>query len=255
MKRQSYQVRELARLAGVSVRTLHHYDRIGLLRPARRTPAGYREYGEAEVLRLQQILLHREQGFPLEAIRGVLETRGVDRRELLREQRERLLQEADSVAARLRSVEAALAHLEGEDMNAEIILQGFQPEEYAAEARDRWGASAAYQEAARRTQGYSESDWAELKAEVGVLLEDLASLLDAGESPESPAARELAEAHRLHMERWFYPCSHARHRALTDLYQGDPRFAATFEAVRTGLTEFLVRAIEANASRPREEEA
>src|SRR5690606_23922627 len=105
---------EVARLAGVSVRTLHHYDEIGLLVPSRRSDAGYRLYDEADLLRLQQILIGRELGLPLEQIRRSLDDPGFDLRDALKAQRAGLLSHVHETTRMLSAIDAALAHLDGE---------------------------------------------------------------------------------------------------------------------------------------------
>lgn len=246
MNDERYKVRELARLAGVTVRTLHHYDRVGLLRPAARSEAGYRLYGRAELLRLREVLAHRALGMPLEEIRRVLDDPGRDPRAALRAQREALQAQAQRVAAQLRSVEACLRALEGESMNAAEIFEGFDPAEHEPEAQRRWGEGEAYRESQRRTARYTAEDWAELKAEAAAILDELAARRAAGDAADGDHSRALAERHRLHVDRWFYPCDRDHHARLAEMYLADERFAASFEAVAPGLTEYLVAAIRAN---------
>ena len=107
-----YQVKELAQIANVSVRTLHHYDEIGLLRPSQRSASGYRKYDQGDVLRLQQILIQRELGLPLEEIRRCLDDPGFDQRRALLAQREQLRTRARHTAGMLQAVERALAALD-----------------------------------------------------------------------------------------------------------------------------------------------
>lgn len=245
-----YRVADLARLAGVTVRTLHHYDEIGLLVPAGRTGKGYRIYGKAEVLRLQQILLYRELEVPLEKIRQILTDPEFDPRRALREQRERLLRRADRTRALLRSVDRALKTLEGEDIvNARELFDGFDPAEYEEEARERWGETDAWRESARRTATYSPADWKRVKTETDELLGRFAAALGRGVSPDSPEAMDLAEEHRLQIDRWYYPCSREMHAGLARMYVDDPRFAASFERHGEGLATFVSESILANRGR------
>jgi MerR family transcriptional regulator, thiopeptide resistance regulator len=154
---RTYQVKEVASIAGVSVRALHHYDELGLLVPSGRTEAGYRRYSGDDLLRLQQILIGRELGMPLEEIKRSLDDPGFDRRAALERQREELATRAERTAAMLRAVDAALAALtnEGEggktmkDMTREEItalFDGFDPADYEDEVRARWGKTDAYAE-------------------------------------------------------------------------------------------------------------
>lgn len=250
MSRDRRTVGEVARMARTTVRTLHHYDEIGLLRPSGRSEAGYRLYGDADLERLHQILVLRELDVPLETIRQILDDPGYDRRRALKGQRdllERRLRRTESI---LRAVDAALDALEGgREMMAEELFEGFDPSEYEDEARERWAGTEAYRESARRTKGYSDEDWRRMKAEGDEILATLAGHMAAGRRPDEKEVTEAAEAHRLHIDRWFYPCSHDMHVALSRMYVDDPRFTASFEAHREGLTEYLAAAIRANAER------
>lgn len=251
---RSYRVRQVARLTGVSVRTLHHYDQIGLLVPSQRSAAGYRLYDDADLLRLQQILIQRELGLPLEQIRRCLDDPALDRRQLLLAQREQLRARAADTARMLHAVEQALALLEPTEqedtMDRKQLFDGFDPERYEAEAEQRWGHTGAFKESKRRTQGYGPADWQRLGEEQAALYADALALLQAGEAPESERARAVAERHRLSIDRWFYPCNAAMHQHLATLYENDARFAANIDRHGAGLTRFLVAAIRANASQP-----
>lgn len=250
MSTHRYQVKELARLARVTVRTLHHYDRIGLLVAAERTEAGYRVYHDRDLVRLQQILVHRQLGLSLEQIRRVLDDPEMELRDVLVGQRDELQRRVRKVKAMLRSVEAAIAAMEGErEMNAEEMFEGFDPSQYEDEAATRWGHTEAYAESARRTAEYTNEDWARMKEEGDGILGALANRLAAGEPTGSEGSMDLAEDHRLHIDRWFYPCSHEAHRGLSAMYTADPRFSATFEAFGSGLAAYLAEAIAANSRR------
>jgi DNA-binding transcriptional MerR regulator len=245
-------VKELARLANVSVRTLHHYDEIGLLVPSRRSAAGYRKYDDRDLLRLQQILIRRELGMPLEEIRRSLDDPKFDPRQALLAQREQLRARAQQTAGMLRAVEHALQLLDSAKenlMDYEQLFDGFDPARYEAEAEQRWGNSDAYKESARRTKGYTRDDWQRFAAEQAALYADALALLTAGEPPDGEAACSVAERHRLAIDRWFYPCSLEMHRALSGLYENDPRFAANIDRHGAGISAFLVAAIRANADR------
>jgi MerR family transcriptional regulator, thiopeptide resistance regulator len=136
--RDTYLVSDVARIAGVSVRTLHHYDEIGLLVPKGRSEAGYRRYDDDDLLRLQQILIGREQGLTLEEVRRSLDDPSFDRRQALLAQKRQLQEHARRTDAMIRSVDAALAILEGEGrptMDMKQLFDGFDPAPYEAEAR------------------------------------------------------------------------------------------------------------------------
>lgn len=120
---------------------------------------------------------------------------------------------------------------------------------YAGEARERWGHTDAYKESARRTKRYKPDDWAKIKAEGEAVEAALAALLRAGEPADGVQAMDQAERARLHIDRWFYPCSHRMHVGLADMYTADARFTAHYEERAPGLAAFVATAIRANARR------
>jgi MerR family transcriptional regulator, thiopeptide resistance regulator len=243
-----YQVKEVAELSGVSVRTLHHYDERGLLVPKRRTSAGYRLYDEQDLLRLQQILLGRELGLSLDAIQRALADPSFDRRAMLVAQRAELVKRAEETAAMLRAVDRALSVLEGGEMEIKEMFEGFDPARYDAESEQRWGDTEELRESRRRTQRYGREDWRRFFAEQEAIYGGLHAARVAGHPPSAPEVRELVERHRLSIDRWFYPCSHERHEQLADLYEQDPRFAASIDGYGAGLTPFLVAAIRSSGA-------
>jgi MerR family transcriptional regulator, thiopeptide resistance regulator len=250
---RTFQVREVAEIAGVSVRALHHYDAIGLLVPKVRSDAGYRLYDEDDLLRLQQILIGRELGLPLEEIRRLLDDPELDRRQALVEQRAKLEQRLEHTAAMIRAVDAALSLLGtdegGETMNMKDLFNGFDHSRYEEEARQRWGHTDAYKESTKRVSRYTPEDWKRHQAEQASIYGDAYAALSAGKAPDSVEAMDVAERHRLAIERWFYPCPHDMHVGLADMYEADSRFAENIDKFGAGLTAFLSAAIRANARR------
>jgi DNA-binding transcriptional MerR regulator len=250
---RTFQVKDVARLAGVSVRTLHHYDSIGLLVPEIRTAAGYRVYTDADLIRLQQILIGRELGLSLEEIRRLLDDPGFDRVAALLDQRERLRERVQQTEAMIRAVDAALAGLDGDqkdaEMNMEDLFQGFDPSRYEDEARRQRGTSDAFVEAEKRTRRYSPDDWNALTAEQTAIYDNAYAALQSGNTPTDEAVMDIAERHRLSIDRWFYPCSHRMHRGLASMYEGDDRFRQRIDMHGEGLTTFLAEAIRASAAR------
>jgi DNA-binding transcriptional MerR regulator len=257
-RKRTYLVSDVSELAGVSVRTLHHYDDLGLLVPRGRTDAGYRLYDDEDLLRLQQILLGRELGLSLEEIRHSLDDPQFDRKRALLAQRAELLARAKQTDAMLRAVDAALRHLDqqanaplqqGDAMDLKQIFDGFEPSEHEEEAEQRWGDTDAFAESKKRTQRYTKEDWQRLAAEQAALYGDAFAALQAGQSPADPEVMALAEGHRQLIDRWFYPCHHAMHRGLADMYEQDSRFAGNIDKYGAGLTPFLAAAIRENAKR------
>jgi DNA-binding transcriptional MerR regulator len=250
---QTWSVGEIAALAGVTVRTLHHYDRIGLLPASERTPAGYRAYTEADLLRLQRVLAYRELGFPLDDIAALLDDPDSDPLEHLRRQHGLVLERME----RLREVAAVLektmeAHQMGIRLNPEEMFEVFgdhDPTRYADEVEERWGDTDAYRESQRRTSAYSKDDWLRVKREQEAAGRALAEAMQAGHAPDSDAATAAAEQARLVIDRNFYPCSHEMHVNLGEMYVTDPRFTQTYENLAPGLAQYVHDAIVANAAR------
>ena len=131
----------------------------------------------------------------------------------------------------------------------EDLFEGFNPAQYEEEARNRWGTSKAFAEAGKRTRGYSPDDWKATKAEQVALYEGAYAALKAGKSPADADVMDIAERHRLSIDRWFYPCSHRMHRGLASMYESDERFRQGIDAHGEGLAAFLAEAIRTNASR------
>jgi DNA-binding transcriptional MerR regulator len=241
-------VGEVARVAGVSVRTLHHYDQIGLLRPGGRSDAGYRLYSHDDLVRLREIIVWRQLGFSLHAIQELLDDPDHDRERALRRQRALVEHDLERLTATARALDKALAAYErGAEIEESEMFEEFDPAEYEQEARERWGHTEAYRESARRAAAYGETEWRQIRAESDEVVRDFAALLSAGEPAGGEPARAVAERHREHISRWFYPVGSDMHRNLAQMYVSDPRFAATYDAVADGLSDYVRRAIVANA--------
>lgn len=244
----SWTVGELARIARVTVRTLHYYDEIGLLCPSGVTEAGYRLYGRQELERLHLVRLYRDAGLPLETIRSLLDDAGFDLRAALRDHRARLVQRLAETEALVRAIDHLLAEPQtGETMRPEDRFDGMNPHE--EEAEQRWGKTSAYAESHRRTSRYREEDWRKIREESLALEAELAAALEAGLPADSDRATAAAEAARAHIDRWFYPCDRAMHVQLGEMYVADERFAAHYERRREGLAAYVRDAIAANARR------
>ena len=245
-------VGKMADLAGVTVRTLHHYDALGLLSPVARSQAGYRLYEDADCERLQEILFYRELGFGLEEINAILRSPEYDRAGALRHQRDLLVVRKDRLQTMIGAVETALdGHRKGIPMTKEEMFEvfgDFDPKEHEAEVEQRW-AGPALEQSKRRTKTYGKDQWKEAKAEGESITAELAERLRAGHAPEDVATMDLAEQHRQHIGRWYYECSHEMHAGLGDMYVADPRFTEYYDKYAPGLAVFVKSAIHANRQR------
>jgi MerR family transcriptional regulator, thiopeptide resistance regulator len=248
-----YTVGRVAALSGVTIRTLHHYDEVGLLSPVGRSAAGYRIYEDRDLERLQRILFYRELGFTLDEISTIVDDPRTDALGHLRRQRGLLNERIERLSA---MVEAIDYELEARTMDIPLtpeerleVFGEFRPEDYAEEAEQRWGETAAYKESQRRVASYTKEDWQALKAEEKEIRARLAAALESGLAPDSEEAMAAAEAHRQHSSRWFYECSYEMHRGLTEMYVSDERFRSNYDSQTPGLADFIREAALANASR------
>ena len=258
----TYSVGEVSRVAGVTVRTLHHYDEIGLVQPSSRSPSGYRQYDEPDLERLQEVLFFRELGFGLDEIAGLVEIPTFSRSQILGRQRQLIHEQIERLESMATAVEAALQALEeGRTMNQEEmfgtlnredmveVFGDFDPTQHEAEARERWGETEAYAESSRRTARYSKDDWKKMGEESKEINQRLADLFAEGTDPEAGASMDAAEQHRLHIDKWFYPCSYEMHAGLGEMYIADPRFTKFWDDIQPGLAPFLRDAFLANGLR------
>jgi MerR family transcriptional regulator, thiopeptide resistance regulator len=252
---ESWSVGEVARLAGVTVRTLHHYDRIGLLHPSVRSAAGYRGYHQADLARLQRVLAYRELGFTLEDIGRLLDDPDSDPVAQLRHQHELVLERMERLAQIAAVLERTMeAHAMGIKLTAEEMLEVFgehDPTQYADEVQERWGDTDAYRQSTRRTSSYTKDDWLRIKAEQEAAGARFVEAMNAGHPADSPEAMDAAEENRLLIDRYFYDLSPEMHVGLGQMYLADPRFTKTYEDLAPGLAQYVHDAIVANAHRPR----
>jgi MerR family transcriptional regulator, thiopeptide resistance regulator len=233
----------VAALTAVSVRTLHHYDHIGLVVPSVRTSAGYRAYTDADIERLHVVLVYRSVGLPLEDIRALLDDGGADVLERLERQHRLLLEQADRLQHTIKAVEELMsAHRSGIQLTAEEQIEIFGTtafsEEYAAEAEQRWGETDAWKQSQQRASTFTKQDWIDIKAENDALLQALAAAKRDGVEPGTPAADELAARHRASIER-YYDCGEEMHRCLAEMYLADERFTRYYDDVEPGLAQFV----------------
>ncbi len=250
---RSYSVGRVAALSGVTIRTLHHYDEIGLLSPGGRSAAGYRVYEEADLERLQRILFYRELGFTLKEISTIVDDPGTDAMGHLRRQRGLLVARIERLGA---MVDAIDYEMEARTMDIRLtpeerfeVFGEFRPEDHAEEAERRWGETEAYKESNRRVSRYGKEDWLRLKSEAEEVQARLAAAFEAGLAPDSEEAMAAAEAHRQHISRWFYECAYEVHRGLAEMYVTDERFRSHYDTQTPGLAAFIREAADANGAR------
>jgi DNA-binding transcriptional MerR regulator len=253
----SYSVGQVSAFAGVTVRTLHHYDRAGLLSPSGRSGAGYRLYGDADLARLQQILFYRELGFSLDQIAEILKDPQANALEQLRA---RLRQLSEEIGRLQRLAEVAEQAIEVQQTGVELTPAerfevfgeiGFDLS-YATEAQLKWQDSAGQKESMARAAAHTKEDWRQLMGEAAAWRVELLAAFDEGEPVDSERAMDLAEEHRLHIARWFTTCPPDMHRRIADDFAADPRAFALVvppSQQRPGLAAYLCKAVHANAAR------
>jgi DNA-binding transcriptional MerR regulator len=249
-------VKQLAAISGVTVRALHHYDEIWLLKPASVGANGYRYYGRKELMRLQRILFHRELGVPLNEISDLLDMEGDDQIGALLRHRERLVAEQVRFSQLIKTIDRTVAELKGEDtMTNADLYKGFSPEkqaEYEAWLIERYGerirenVERSRKAVAKMTETERDAQMQELKS----LEQGLAEGLRRGVAPESSALDPLLERHRAWVgQMWDRPCTREAYGGLADIYLAHPDFRARYESVEPGFTDYLTAAMKAYAAK------
>lgn len=235
-------VSEVAKAAGVSVRTLHYYDTIGLLPPKRVTEAGYRLYGEDELMRLERIMFYRELDFPLEEIAALMEAEGGDdgfaltrQRELLRLKRDRLDRVIALIDRRMKG-DTTMSFKEFDTAELDKAR-----EQYRKEARERWGNTPEYAESERREAKRGKDDFARIQAEADAIFAEFAAIRES--DPAGAEARALVEKWRSHISANHYECSKAVLAGLGQMYTADERFTANLDRFGEGTAQFMSAAI------------
>lgn len=237
------QIKEFAALVGVSVRTLHYYDEIGLLAPASvDTQSGYRYYDDASLARMQEILFYRELDFPLKEIAALLASPNYDKTQALAAQKELLIlkrNRLDRLIAAIDSAEKGVI-----DMNA-FDNSAFEAKRdaYAAEAKERWSASDAWQEHEMKTKNYTGEKWQTLSAEMAGIFADFAAAMTQGLAPESNDAQALVKRLQDHISANYYTCTNEILAGLGQMYTADARFRASIDRHTVGTADYVSKAI------------
>lgn len=234
-------VNEVSKLTGVSVRTLHHYDAIGLLNPTQVTDAGYRLYDDTALARLQTILLFRELQFPLKEIKSILDSPDFNREQALKQQigllelQRRQLDKLISFAREI--IETGVNNMDFSAFDKTEI------EQYKAEVKARWGKTAAYKEFEQKTAGQSEEVQTEAAEKLMQIFAKFGKVKHL--APESDTAQALVEDLRQCISENYYNCTKPILESLGQMYVGDERFKANIDARGgIGTAEFASKAIE-----------
>lgn len=244
-----YKVKEVADMVGISVRMLHHYDKIGLLKPESVSPAGYRLYTDKDLEKLQQVLFFKELEFSLQEIKNIINSPGYDRKNVLKAHKEVLVIKKERLERIIRSVEKTIDSIEGgSEMEQKEMFEAFDmseiekhKEKYAEETRQRYGNTEAYRESDRRTSGYTKADWANITLELEGIYKRIIVLMDKGAA--DPEVQQGIGDLRQHITKHFYECTPEIFRGLGDLYIDDKRFTANIDKYEVGLARFLREAM------------
>ncbi|GGE59548.1 MerR family transcriptional regulator [Priestia taiwanensis] len=244
-----YKINEVAKLANVSVRTLHHYDKIGLLKPANVGENGYRYYNEEDFATLQQILFFKELDFSLQDIKKILENPFFNRKKALSTHKELLIEKKDRLEKMIESIDRTINAIEGgtkmakKDMFGAFDMKKIEEHQkkYEQEVKDKYGDTLAYKQSQEKTKSYQAEDWKRIQERMGELYGNIAELMDKG--PDDEEVQSLISEYRQYITDNFYDCTVEIFRGLGDLYVHDPRFTKNIDKVQTGLSEFLREAM------------
>lgn len=243
MNRSMLTVKQLSKLAGVTPRTLHHYDEIGLLKPSRVGENGYRYYGEETVLRLQQILFYRELGIPLEDIKKIMGRRDFDVMGALRSHKEALQKQMARLNRLINTVDNTINHLKGNtEMSNKQLFEAFSDEqqaEYEKEVMQKYDPETV-KASIKKWKEYTAAEKQRIGEEGNAVYQDI--LLAIPKGADSPEAQSCVERWRHHIEYFWVP-NDEQLLGLADLYNEDSRFKANFDKIHPTLAEFMREAI------------
>ena len=247
-----YTVGVAAELSGVSVRTLHYYDQIGLARPSSRSAAGYRLYTDADLAALQRVVFYRELGLDLGEIMDLLGPGASDEDHLLR-QRELIERRIARDHAILAMIEKELAaRAAGIALTAQQRREVFGGDhllEHVDEARREWGETPEFVQRQQRTARYTQEDWTQLRTELAAINKQFADAMASGVPATDMVAVDLAEQLRQHTHRWFHDCGFETHRGMAEHYRANRRSGRNYDEMAPGLSQYVHDAIVANCDR------
>ena len=234
-------IKEFAEFTGVSVRTLHYYDEIGLLMPAFvDKTTGYRFYDEKSFLRMQEILFYRELDFSLKSIGEILSSPDYDKNKALKEQKQLLTLKKERLERLISAIDGAV---KGE--NVLTAFDNSEFEKYKAEAKEKWGKTDAYKEHAERTKNYSKQKWNDLAEGMDQIMEEFALCMKKDAAPDSTEAQSLVKLLQNHITEHYYHCTDQILAGLGQMYVADERFQSNIDKHADGTAAFICEAIEA----------
>ena len=234
------QIKEFAEFTGVSVRTLHYYDEIGLLTPAFvEKSTGYRFYDEQSLLRMQEILFYRELDFSLKSIRELLSSPNYDKNKALNEQKHLLTLKKERLERLISAIDGAV---KGE--NVMKVFDNSEFEKYKTEAKEKWGQTPAYEEYERKTKGYSKDKWNGLADGMDCIMAEFALCMKKGEEPDSSEAQNLVKCLQNHITENYYLCTNEILAGLGQMYVCDERFKNNIDKHADGTAAFICDSIE-----------
>lgn len=237
------QIKEFAALCGVSVRTLHYYDEIGLLKPPFVDEQnGYRFYDEQSLERMLEILFYRELDFPLKSILEILSSPDYDKKEAFRKQKELL-------TLKKKRLERLISALDEAEQGG-IPMNTFNNNEYetarkqyADEAKQRWGSTDAYKESQAKTADYSKEKWEDVNAGMDSILSEFADCKRSGAKPVDEPAQSLVKKLQQYITDNFYTCTNEILAGLGEMYVADERFRQNIDKHGEGTAEFISAAV------------
>lgn len=233
------QIKEFAEFTGVSVRTLHYYDEIGLMKPACVDEhTSYRYYDKNSLLRMQEILFYRELDFSLKSISEILSSPNYDKERALAEQKRLLILKKERLEKLISAIDYA--------MKGENVMKAFDNSEfenYKVEAQKRWGDTDAYKEHTEKTKGYSKDKWSNLGTEMDDILEEFAVCMNNGVKPDSEETQVLVKKLQSHITENYYTCTNEILAGLGQMYVLDERFKNNIDKHADGTAEYVSNAI------------
>lgn len=238
-----YMINEISKLTGVSIRMLHHYDKIGLLVPSKRTDSNYRMYSDEDVAKLYQILLFKELEFSIQEIKTILQDENFDREKALKEQRNLIIKKKNRLEKIIESIDDTINNFGGNVMNKKNF-KAFDyedikkhEEKYKEETERKYGKTDAYKESKEKTSKYSKNDWENIMGEAESIYVELSKLMD--KEPSDEQVQLLVEKWRNHITENFYSCTIEIFRGLALMYIADERFTKNIDKYGEGLAQFL----------------